>query len=234
MGCARGGARAMIRKRFITEASTGIAFDGGIVGGEATTGQGIDETAAAAADAPVPDVKLTPPTPPPPAVCSYDMDMDRAGGDFQLINNVATLGVCCDHCSATDGCKAWAWDSNSKGCLLKSSVAALSRKTGTVSGMRAGLCDSVADSDRAGGDFKTVDNVASKGACCDHCSAEAACRAWAWDSNTKGCWLKSSVPALTSKKGTVSGLRAGTTDTFQQGTWTTATTRVNFPVKHDI
>ena len=65
------------------------------------------------------------------------------------------------------------------------------------------------NTDFPGDDYFHFSNCSDYETCSNRCENDAKCKAWVFDGNAKGCWLKSAVPARVAKQGDVSGCKDG-------------------------
>ena len=119
----------------------------------------------------------------------------------------ATAEGCCSICNNFTGCKAYTWSNTNGGtCWLKSGKGAIV----TSSGMRSAVLGSsycatmTNDVDYWGNDFATASSTSADG-CCLNCKDTNGCKAFAWNSFTNTCWLKTTKNSGSAYNGTVAG-----------------------------
>lgn len=137
-----------------------------------------------------------------------EQDTGYAGNDIRSVSGVASPAACCAACTGEPACRAWTLVGTK--CWLKSSDAGRKSVAGRVSGAPwSWSCTTEQDTDYAGNDLKTVNNVTVAADCCAACSGEAACSVWSWHPSHAKCFMKSSDAGRHTFPGGVSGARAG-------------------------
>ena len=149
---------------------------------------------------------------------------DRKGSDYRHLQT-GKAEDCAYVCSEERRCKAFAWQTQSQTCWLKSRVPNRYSFRDSVSGVKRGAhhggggggggnSGDVAgvtierNSDRMGSDYRNLSTANAKD-CAFLCSEERRCVAFAYQVREKHCWLKDSVPNRYHLKHSVSGVKTG-------------------------
>jgi hypothetical protein len=152
----------------------------------------------------------------------------RQGGDYRQQKNAKAVD-CAFICNNDSRCRAFSYDTRNKGCFLKDRVPSRSNYSWTVSGVKQGaggggsvggggnqgnLPNEVAGvtierhSVRQGSDYRSQSGPRAQD-CAYLCSQEFRCHAFSYDTRSKMCYLKDSVPKRQNYSGTVSGVKRG-------------------------
>lgn len=136
--------------------------------------------------------------------CVTYYNTDIFGNDCGHVSG-KSVDSCCDICTATPGCKAYAWSEYSGGtCWLKSSASPLVSTPGITTGILATCSPLATNTDIVGSDLKSVANP-NASACCDICANTTKCVSFAWNAYKGGtCWLKSATGPTIAKSGVTS------------------------------
>ena len=148
--------------------------------------------------------------------CSLTLEKgtDRFGGDYENMET-ASAEACCKSCEDDDKCLSYAWSAQNKTCYLKSAVPSRSSNSNTTSGMKTsavpppGRCSLTLEkgTDRFGGDYTNLETKTAE-ACCTSCDGDRRCLSYAWNADTRRCYLKSSVPPVSTNRDVTSGARS--------------------------
>lgn len=133
--------------------------------------------------------------------------IDRRGGDYRRVGEIATPMRCVDVCAQDARCKAWTYNTATRVCSLKDAVAPPVASEVGISGVRRGFEYNV---DRPGGDYRDFAMASADPAQCQSaCEQDGQCKAWTASTKPTGegnhCWLKNQVPRGQSTLGMISG-----------------------------
>jgi hypothetical protein len=140
---------------------------------------------------------------------------DILGHDFKRMPiNGLTLEECERECSTNSDCKAFTFNARHSACFLKSDGARAYTSAGAQSGYKTELEGRIRRStltiaeqtDLPGSDYRAL-NRSELSLCADVCESDGKCVAFTYVPNIRRCWLKSSVPASTISRNTVSGFK---------------------------
>jgi hypothetical protein len=137
---------------------------------------------------------------------TYEEGVNRYGGDYRSVCNIASASACQAFCIADPRCKSWTWvKAGVQGeypmCWLKSGIAGKQNNSCCTSGVkelpddycaeprtgfprglpaRTDSVDHAFNKNLPGSDFRRVCNVTGDGVCMRLCDADGRCRAWTW------------------------------------------------------
>ncbi len=138
---------------------------------------------------------------------------DVFGTDLKPIRDV-TFQACRDACAIIDGCAAISYRDDLKRCYPKTNVTLMVRNSKSAvavkkqfeAGLRVSPFEFLPQSDVAGTDYaesKTEDAQS----CLAQCEADKTCKAFAYATKNKTCYLKSSAQSVSVAPAVVSGIR---------------------------
>ncbi len=138
-----------------------------------------------------------------------ELGVNRPGYDI-AVHTAGTARQCATLCAQNERCEAYTHTSAaSSNCWLKEAVPGAGAGAGMTSGVRRGIDT---NTDRWGGDYRTLHHPPSPAFCQATCARESQCQAWAYapppsNGNDATCYLKSSVPGRYARTGYVSGIK---------------------------
>jgi hypothetical protein len=138
---------------------------------------------------------------------------DVVGFDYNVLRDATVAG--CERACEVDGrCRAYTFNRRHAVCFLKDDAAILLRNADAVGGYRSALAGEVfrssftvtANADSPGGDYARLRDVGFLG-CYLECEMDPVCRAFAYISARRDCWLKDRLGPLRLMQGVELGLR---------------------------
>jgi hypothetical protein len=138
---------------------------------------------------------------------------DVIGFDYETFRQISQA-QCQSYCEADPSCKALTYNKKERFCFLKSGAALIVGNIDAFTSVSESLSSKVALStfairsgyDMAGGDYKRLRKSNFVG-CYLACESDAECRAFAFVTKQKACWLKNEIRAVNRKKGVELGVR---------------------------
>ena len=137
---------------------------------------------------------------------------DRRGGDYTSFH-ARSLSACVETCRDDGRCRAFSYDTREGTCYLKERVNAAQRKDEMVTGYKSddededdfGLTEE-RGYDRRGSDYTSF-RAGSLSDCKGACHRDRRCRAYSYDTQESGCYLKEQVNSAQRKDAMVTGYK---------------------------